>query len=93
MTIGSSCKNEPTDHSKVSISLQQQTTLSTPLGKQLGGHATVDYAGETQVRNSKTRVDGRGKHHLLPRYWPRITDEELQQISGEYPLFLKDLLN
>ncbi|XP_016514249.1 B3 domain-containing protein Os07g0563300 isoform X1 [Nicotiana tabacum] len=96
LTIGSSCKNEPTDHSKVSISLQQQTTLSTPLGKQLGGHATVDYAGETQVRNSKTRVDGRGKHHLLPRYWPRITDEELQQISGDSnsvitPLFEKML--
>lgn len=94
LTVGSACKNEPTDQSKVSVSVPQQTTLSIPLplGKQLGGHATLDSAGETQVRNSKTRGDGRGKHHLLPRYWPRITDQELQRLSEEYPLFYKDLL-
>ncbi|KAJ8549633.1 hypothetical protein K7X08_033340 [Anisodus acutangulus] len=96
LTVGSACKNEPTDYSKVSVSVPQQTTLSTPLGKQLGGHATVDSSGETQVRNSKTRGDGRGKHHLLPRYWPRITDQELQQLSGDSnsvitPLFEKML--
>ncbi|KAK4361052.1 hypothetical protein RND71_020004 [Anisodus tanguticus] len=96
LTVGSACKNEPTDHSKVSVSVPQQTTLSTPLGKQLGGHTTVDSSGETQVRNSKTRGDGRGKHHLLPRYWPRITDQELQQLSGDSnsvitPLFEKML--
>ncbi|KAI7983913.1 B3 domain-containing protein Os07g0679700 [Camellia lanceoleosa] len=39
---------------------------------------------------SQTRVlrlpdEGRGYNQLLPRYWPRVTDEELQQISGEYP--------
>ncbi|XP_039168559.1 B3 domain-containing protein Os07g0563300 [Eucalyptus grandis] len=25
----------------------------------------------------------RGRNQLLPRYWPRITDQELQQISGD----------
>ncbi|MCD7456011.1 hypothetical protein HAX54_030438 [Datura stramonium] len=96
LPVGSACKNEPTDHSKVSVSVPQQTTLSAPLGKQLGGHVTVDSAGEMQVRNSKTRGDGRGKHHLLPRYWPRITDQELQQLSEDSnsvvtPLFEKML--
>ncbi|KAK2632500.1 hypothetical protein EUGRSUZ_L01474 [Eucalyptus grandis] len=31
----------------------------------------------------------RGRNQLLPRYWPRITDQELQQISGEYPFDAK----
>ncbi|PHT90595.1 hypothetical protein T459_05708, partial [Capsicum annuum] len=96
LTVGSACNYEPTDHSKVSVSVPQQTTVSNSLGKQLGGHATVDSAGETQVRNSKIRGDGRGKHHLLPRYWPRITDEELQRLSEDSnsvitPLFEKML--
>lgn len=40
---------------------------------------------QPQIRNGKSRVDNRVRAHLLPRYWPRITDKELQQISGEYP--------
>ncbi|KAI7983189.1 B3 domain-containing transcription repressor VAL1 [Camellia lanceoleosa] len=50
---------------------------------------------------SQTRVlrlpdEGRGCNQLLPRYWPRVTDEELQQISGDLnstvvPLFEKVL--
>ncbi|XP_006347122.2 B3 domain-containing protein Os07g0563300 isoform X3 [Solanum tuberosum] len=98
LTVGSTCKNEPTVHSKVSVSVQQQNTLSIPLplGKQLGGHATVDSAGETQVRSSKIRGDGRGKNQLLPRYWPRITDQELRRLSEDSnsvitPLFEKML--
>lgn len=36
------------------------------------------------------RPPSEGRNQLLPRYWPRITDQELQQISGEYPqLYLK----
>lgn len=40
--------------------------------------------------NSELRVpippnEGRGQSQLLPCYWPRITDQELQQISREYP--------
>lgn len=39
----------------------------------------------SQLRIARPPVEGRGKNHLLPRYWPRITDQELQQLSGEYP--------
>lgn len=38
-----------------------------------------------QARIARPPVEGRGKNHLLPRYWPRITDQELQKLSGEYP--------
>ncbi|KAL1549054.1 B3 domain-containing transcription repressor VAL2-like isoform X2 [Salvia divinorum] len=37
----------------------------------------------TQLRVARPPVEGRIKSQLLPRYWPRITDQELQQISAE----------
>lgn len=37
------------------------------------------------MKFARTAIEGRGKNHLLPRYWPRINDQELQQLSGEYP--------
>lgn len=39
----------------------------------------------SQARVARPPAEGRGRNQLLPRYWPRITDQELQQISGEYP--------
>lgn len=39
----------------------------------------------SQIRIARPPAEGRGRNQLLPRYWPRITDQELQQISGEYP--------
>lgn len=65
-------------------------SLQPPLMKQFHGnlHNGVDSLGETQVRNGRPRVDPRGRGQLLPRYWPRFTDQDLQQISGEYPLIL-----
>lgn len=45
-------------------------------------------SGESHTRNGRPRGDARGRNQLLPRYWPRITDQELQQISGEYPFVL-----
>lgn len=39
----------------------------------------------SQVRVARPPAEGRGRNQLLPRYWPRITDQELQQISGAYP--------
>lgn len=39
----------------------------------------------SQIRVARPPVEGRIKNQLLPRYWPRTTYEELQQISGEYP--------
>lgn len=40
------------------------------------------------MRVARPPGDGRGRSQLLPRYWPRITDEELQQMTGEYPKVL-----
>lgn len=37
----------------------------------------------SQIRVARPPAEGRGRNQLLPRYWPRITDQELQQISGE----------
>ncbi|KAM7521981.1 hypothetical protein LguiA_011883 [Lonicera macranthoides] len=58
-------------------------------------------AGANKGMDSQTRVprppgEGRGRNQLLPRYWPRITDQELQQLSGDLnstivPLFEKVL--
>ncbi|CAI9292691.1 unnamed protein product [Lactuca saligna] len=37
---------------------------------------------ESQTYSGKGQGEKRGRHQLLPRYWPRLTDQELQQISG-----------
>ncbi|XP_044460534.1 B3 domain-containing protein Os07g0563300-like isoform X2 [Mangifera indica] len=66
--------------------------------KQIHGnsHNGLDSMGETQIRHGRPRVDARGRNQLLPRYWPRFTDQDLQQISGDSnsvitPLFEKML--
>ncbi|KAM6585039.1 hypothetical protein CsatB_012041 [Cannabis sativa] len=68
------------------------------LSKQFVGNLQngVDPSGETQIRNARPRADARGRNQLLPRYWPRFTDQELQQITGDSnsvitPLFEKML--
>ncbi|KAJ7964322.1 B3 domain-containing protein [Quillaja saponaria] len=50
----------------------------------------------SQIRIARPPAEGRGKNQLLPRYWPRITDKELEQLSGDLnstvvPLFEKVL--
>ncbi|CAN1142050.1 B3 domain-containing transcription repressor VAL2 [Linum perenne] len=50
----------------------------------------------TPVRIARPPAEGRGRSLMLPRYWPRITDQELQQISMDpnstiLPLFEKVL--
>ncbi|GJN33429.1 hypothetical protein PR202_gb22027 [Eleusine coracana subsp. coracana] len=50
----------------------------------------------SHLRVARPPAEGRGRNQLLPRYWPRITDQELQQISGDsnstiVPLFEKVL--
>ncbi|XP_050116202.1 B3 domain-containing transcription repressor VAL2-like isoform X3 [Malus sylvestris] len=50
----------------------------------------------SHARVARPPTEGRGRNQLLPRYWPRITDQELQQISGDsnstiVPLFEKML--
>ncbi|AEE85993.1 HSI2-like 1 [Arabidopsis thaliana] len=39
----------------------------------------------SQIHVARPPPEGRGKTQLLPRYWPRITDQELLQLSGQYP--------
>ncbi|KAI4296631.1 hypothetical protein L6164_036576 [Bauhinia variegata] len=69
-----------------------------PQGKQFSNtvHVTLDSSGEAQIRNGRPRADNRGRNQLLPRYWPRCTDQELQKISADSnsvvtPLFQKTL--
>ncbi|KAK8980392.1 hypothetical protein V6N11_028953 [Hibiscus sabdariffa] len=61
-------------------------TANSELNKGMVPHAHI----------TRPPVEGRGKNHLLPRYWPRITDQELQKLSGDLkstivPLFEKVL--
>lgn len=76
------------EHSKTSPFIQQgnrsRHLLPKPpkLALATGSEAN---AGMSQVRVARPPAEGRGRNQLLPRYWPRITDQELQQISGEYP--------
>jgi hypothetical protein len=52
----------------------------------VGEGATFDPTRDMfpHLRVARPPTEGRGLNQLLPRYWPRITDQELQQISGEY---------
>ncbi|XP_044497204.1 B3 domain-containing protein Os07g0563300-like isoform X2 [Mangifera indica] len=72
--------------------------LQPSMVKQIHGnsHNGLDAMSETQIRNGRPRIDARGRNQLLPRYWPRFTDQDLQQISGDSnsvitPLFEKML--
>nr|QNI23765.1 AP2/ERF transcription factor [Camptotheca acuminata] len=96
LTITSTPSNDSNDQSKVSGTNAKRPTPPPPLGKQFSGHNGVDSSGETHIRNGRPRGDARGRSQLLPRYWPKITDQELQQISGDSnsvitPLFEKML--
>ena len=77
-------ENGSNNHTKASGTLIQQTTQPTPSEKRPCGHNPAD-SSEGQPRNGRARPEVRARSQLLPRYWPRITDQELQQISGEYP--------
>ncbi|KAL4342888.1 hypothetical protein HN51_061202 [Arachis hypogaea] len=56
----------------------------------------TDKGSTSQARIARPPAEGRGKNQLLPRYWPRITDQELERLSGDLkstvvPLFEKVL--
>ncbi|KAG2685272.1 hypothetical protein I3760_10G117500 [Carya illinoinensis] len=96
LTVPHASSNET--NGQIGVSGTHLRTTSTPLPKQFHGnlHGGVDLSGEAQVRNGRPRVDARGRNHLLSRYWPRFTHQELQQISGDSnsvitPLFEKML--
>ncbi|XP_022715976.1 B3 domain-containing protein Os07g0563300 isoform X2 [Durio zibethinus] len=59
-------------------------------------HNGIDSSVETQILNGRPRADSRGRNQLFPRYRPRFTDQDLQQIAGDSnsiitPLFEKML--
>ncbi|KAL2341951.1 hypothetical protein Fmac_009891 [Flemingia macrophylla] len=96
LPVPNSCQNERNGQLGVAVSHPQQTPP--PPGKQFNGnmHLATDSSVEAQVRNGRPRADTRGRNQLLPRYWPRCTDLELQQISIDSnsvitPLFQKTL--
>ncbi|KAL5757138.1 hypothetical protein ACOSQ2_021884 [Xanthoceras sorbifolium] len=96
--------NESTDDlkelSKASPPFQQgqrsRPILPKPPKYGLSISSETNKSATSQLRIARPPADGRGKNHLLPRYWPRITDQELQQLSGDLnstivPLFEKVL--
>ncbi|KAG4387335.1 hypothetical protein AAZX31_11G206400 [Glycine max] len=67
-----------------------------PLKSGLTMNVETDKGAISQSRVARPPADGRGKNQLLPRYWPRITDQELERLAGDLkstvvPLFEKVL--
>lgn len=67
-----------------------------PLKSGLTINVETDKGRISQSRVARPPADGRGKNQLLPRYWPRITDQELERLAGDLkstvvPLFEKVL--
>lgn len=85
LCIASTSKNE-LDGPPLSAILSNSSPIPISVGKQVCSQNGLDTSGEAQIRNGKSRGDGRSRNQMLPRYRPQITDEELQQISGEYPM-------
>lgn len=82
--------NGISDPIRVTTNHLHHQSVPSPLSKQICSNPlNSSHSGESQAqtRNGRGRLDSRARSHLLPRYWPRITDQELQQISGEYPRF------
>ncbi|KAL5715341.1 hypothetical protein ACHQM5_017174 [Ranunculus cassubicifolius] len=85
--------NEANCSQSVSGTQAQRQIPPLPLSKQLHADSQigVDSSAEAQTSNGKVRGDARGRNQLLPRYWPKITDQELQQISGDSNLVVTPL--
>lgn len=75
---------EGSEHSKGSFQ-QALSILSKPPKPSLTVGSETNKGSVSQARVARPPAEGRGRNQLLPRYWPRITDQELQQLSGEYP--------
>lgn len=71
--------NEPT---KGSLQHGQRARHISPKPPKPSSEANKGSSSQTRI--PRPPAEGRGRSQLLPRYWPRITDQELQQLSGEY---------
>ncbi|KAK3125377.1 hypothetical protein QOZ80_7BG0604040 [Eleusine coracana subsp. coracana] len=85
----------PKDHIRITPN-QHQVQIASSLPKQYYPQNVSGYNEfQAQMRNGRPRVDAKARSQLLPRYWPRITDQELQHLSGDShsvtPLFEKML--
>ncbi|CAN6199446.1 unnamed protein product [Urochloa humidicola] len=90
-------QNGPKDHIRIAPSQQQVQMASSSLQKQFYPHPVTGYSEfQAQLRNGRPRLDAKARSQLLPRYWPRITDQELQHLNNDSnsvitPLFEKSL--
>eukprot|EP00249_Psilotum_nudum_P024681 c29261_g1_i2 orf=1348-4578(+) len=103
VTSSLSPSGESKENSKLSglssIRHRQRQLLPKPPQSQQSSRTETSKEPYTQaaIRVARPPGEGRGRNQLLPRYWPRITDQELQQItSGDsnctiVPLFEKML--
>ncbi|KAL0670861.1 hypothetical protein Bca4012_033565 [Brassica carinata] len=62
------------------VQSSSSSILQTPSKSVLG--TPPGTSKSAQARIGRPPNEGRGRSHLLPRYWPKYTDKELQQISG-----------
>ncbi|XP_050368326.1 B3 domain-containing transcription repressor VAL2-like isoform X2 [Argentina anserina] len=84
------------EQSKTSSAFQQVQKPRPILPRPLKPALPVSCEINNSARIARPPAEGRGKNQLLPRYWPRITDQELQKLSGALnstivPLFEKVL--
>ncbi|KAM3692230.1 hypothetical protein ACJW31_08G073400 [Castanea mollissima] len=82
-------------HSPLQKGQRSRPILPKPLKSGLSASSETN-KGVVQMRIARPPAEGRGKNQLLPRYWPRITDQELEKLSGDLnstivPLFEKVL--
>ncbi|KAI3966719.1 hypothetical protein MKW92_042174 [Papaver armeniacum] len=82
------------DRNTLASSFQQGHNLM-KIGSGLNSEESKDVLPQARVARPPP-VEGRCRPQLLPRYWPKITDQELQQIAGDtnstiVPLFEKVL--
>ncbi|XP_073291627.1 B3 domain-containing transcription repressor VAL1-like isoform X2 [Primulina huaijiensis] len=89
---------EGVEQSKSSFQHGKSTkqALSKPVKNSPASCSETNKGNIAQKRFARPPADGRGRTQLLPRYWPKITDQELQQLSGDLkssivPLFEKIL--
>ncbi|XP_073291630.1 B3 domain-containing transcription repressor VAL1-like isoform X2 [Primulina huaijiensis] len=89
---------ERVEQSKCSFQRGKTTmqALSKPVKHSTAASSEKNKDSIAQKRFARPPADGRGRTQLLPRYWPKITDQELQQLSVDLkssivPLFEKSL--
>lgn len=74
---------ERNENSKSSSQQGQKSRLISYKPPKHGGDTSK--GAPSQIRIPRPPAEARGRSMLLPRYWPRVTDQELQLLSGEYP--------